>query len=179
MFEAERAAMLFFQNIRIPVVNEIMKFFSAIGDTGLVWFVIIAALLVFKKTRRIGFDILLSLAVCWCVSNLVIKPIISRVRPYVQIPELTVLIKYPPDTSFPSGHACSSFTCAIVGDRSFRDKRIRAGFWLLASLITISRIYVGVHYPTDLLAGALIGVLGGLAVYKLNKRFIPAGFLAK
>lgn len=176
LFEIDRAIMLFVQSLRLPVLNEIMKFITTIGNAGIVWFVLIALLLIFKKTRRVGFDMLLSLAVCWVFSNLIVKPIVARTRPYVAIPELSVLVKFPSDFSFPSGHACSSFACAYVGGRSFK-KKYGVAVWALAVLIAVSRIYVGVHYLTDILVGAAIGGFGGALVYALNKRYIPQQFL--
>ena len=88
------------------------------------------------------------------------------------------LIKHPTDYSFPSGHACASFVCAYMAHRRFENRGIRAAFWALASLITVSRIYVGVHYPTDLAVAIFIAVFGSMLVYKLNRKFIPESFLA-
>ncbi len=174
----DRAIILFVQSLRFPALSFVMRFFSNIGEAGLVWLVMIAALLLFKKTRRVGFDILVSLAICWCLSNLVVKPIVGRVRPYVGIEELTAIVKLPSDASFPSGHACASFACAYPAGRGL-GRKAGIAVWVLAALITVSRVYVGVHYLTDILAGAAIGGFGGAIVYHFDHKLIPEGFLRK
>ncbi len=177
LFEIDKSILLFIQGLRFTLMDGIMSGMSAIGNAGIIWLALCAGLLVFKKTRRTGFDILLSLAIVWSISDLIIKPLIARPRPFVSIAELEVLIKLPAGFSFPSGHACSSFASAYVCSKSFGG--YGKWFWVLAFLISISRVYVGVHYLSDVVAGALVGAFGSMWVYSQNKRMIPQTFLKK
>lgn len=142
------------------VRNDVLTpFFTAVtrlGDKGLIWILISLLLLCFKKTREAGVTALLALLLCLLVVNLTLKNLIARPRPFDMIEGLIPLVERPRDFSFPSGHSASSFAAAVV----FLKKLPRwGGLWmlLLAALIGISRLYVGVHYPSDVLAGIALG----------------------
>jgi undecaprenyl-diphosphatase len=89
-------------------------------------------------------------------------------RPALRYPEPPALVSLPHSSSFPSGHAATSFACATV--LSVLAPRLAPGFVLLACAIGFSRVYVGVHYPLDVVAGAILGVLVGLSVLALLRR---------
>lgn len=171
---ADSAVLLFIQhNLRFGFFNFFFKAMSFLGDGGAIWIAAAVVLLIFNKTRRGGLDLALSLLIAAVVCNLVIKDIAARPRPYFTIEGLEILVKPLKSYSFPSGHACSSFASATALCLAFRKQ---GGAWafLPAALISLSRIYVGVHYPTDVLAGAVLGALVALAVYKLSRRFIKS-----
>jgi undecaprenyl-diphosphatase len=169
---ADEAILLFVQeNLRTPALTAVMKTVSRLGDAGIVWIVLGILLLFFAKTRRGGGYMLASLAVEYALCDLVIKKLVLRPRPYLVIQALELLVKQESSTSFPSGHSASSFVCAYILTRCFGKK----GAWsyVLATFIALSRIYVGVHYPSDVVAGVLLGTVIGVVMYALLRRFLP------
>lgn len=136
------------------------RFFSLItrlGDAGIFWIILTIALLCFKRTRRAGVAMAVALLVGLGVTNLAIKPLVARIRPYIVDPSIVLLI--PPETefSFPSGHTSTSFECAFVLFAYNRKAGIAA--IVLAAIIGFSRLYLMVHYPTDVLAGVIFGAI--------------------
>jgi len=174
----DASALLFIQDsIRIPFLNSIMIFFSTIGNLGLLWIVLGFALLFPKRTRRGGVDMLMCLAAAYIINDLVIKELVARVRPYDTIEGLKILVNPLSSFSFPSGHANSSFAAAMSLTLAFGRK----GAWayIPASLIAFSRCYVGVHYPSDVFAGMIVGTLVALGVYMLLKKYVITDFVKK
>ena len=168
---ADEAIMLFIQdNIRCVFLDPIMKFFSFIGNAGILWIAVGVILLLISGYRITGFDMLLALTLCTAINNLIIKELVMRSRPYDTIQGLTTIIAPLSSWSFPSGHAASSFASAYALGKSRRGK-----WWLFyipAALIAISRVYVGVHYLTDVAGGALVGTAVSLGIYYLRNRFL-------
>lgn len=156
------------ENLRVSFLDMPMAFLSRLGDAGLIWLIIIAVLLITPKYRRAGLTALLAIVFSLIICNLILKPLIHRARPYELYDYITVLIKYPTDFSFPSGHVSSSFAVSVALTCSFKKKGV--WFIILAALISFSRLYVGVHFPTDILAGIVTGIVSGLlAVFIVNK----------
>ncbi len=152
------------ENLRVSMLNPILKAVTALGNGGAFWIVIALLLLAFRKTRRAGICCALALVFDLIAVNLLIKPIVDRVRPYEILDALSPLIPPVGDASFPSGHSAVSFAGAWALKRSM-GKKWGAPMLILAGLIALSRLYVGVHYPTDVICGAAIGVaLGEAAV---------------
>lgn len=171
--------LLFIQeHIRCGFLDVIMKAASWLGDNGLVWIIAAVLLLIFPKTRRGGLDTALCLAAASALNNLGIKNIVARARPYTVIEGLEILVEPLSSFSFPSGHSCSSFAAAFAIAMAFRGK---GGGWafLPACIIALSRLYVGVHYPTDVLCGAALGVLVAWGVYALSRRFIKGDLITQ
>ena len=157
----DAAILLFIQNnIRGGLLTPIMVFFTTIGDNGYIWLALGVVLMFFKKHRKMGFYIILCIGLSWIVNDRIIKPIVCRPRPFLTVPGLEAIVPLPLSFSFPSGHACAGFCGAVVLTR-FRGGKL-APIFLLAVVIALSRIYVGVHYPSDIVAGALVGTLCGL-----------------
>lgn len=146
------------ENLRLPVLNEIMICITTLGNGGVFWIAAALALLLFKKTRKAGMQCALAMLLTLLVVNAALKPLIARTRPYELIDHLKILVSRPQDYSFPSGHAANSFSCAWVIFRRM-PKKIGVPALLLAILISLSRLYVGVHFPTDVFFGAAIAVL--------------------
>jgi len=149
-------------NMRIGFLDIVMPYITSLGNGGFVWIVIGLVLVCLKKYRMIGFAVLFALVLCLLIGNLGLKPLIARLRPSDIYPDIALLIPRPHDYSFPSGHTMSSFAVATVLFLSF--KRIGIFALLLAALIAFSRLYLYVHYPTDILGGIVIGVGIGAAV---------------
>lgn len=157
-----------------PVLDVIMTFFTRLGDAGFVWLVIAAVLLMSKRYRAVGLAVLLALAIEFVLVNIGLKNLTARPRPFLIDPTLaTDLINLPQSHSFPSGHTGSSFAAAVAL-LYFPWKRawMRALPIGLAALVSFSRLYLGVHYPSDVFAGMLIGIACGIAGYHLAQAII-------
>ena len=154
------------QYLRNDMFNWFWKGVTFLGDRGWFWIVLAIVLLFPKKTRKAGFTAALALAVGAIVTNLFLKTAAARIRPYDAVEGLVPLVAKLKDYSFPSGHTCASFSCAVVYDKMYPGRPGTAAI-ILAVLIALSRLYVGVHYPTDVLAGALVGWLSALCAMKL------------
>ena len=155
--------LLFIQeNLRCAAGDFLFPLITRLGDAGLIWIILGLSLLISRKTRRCGLAILISLAVTYAVGDLVIKNLIMRPRPFTVYPEIELLISPPGSFSFPSGHSGSSFAAATALFCFYKKPGIAA--LVLAALIAFSRMYLFVHYPTDVLAGSMLGIFMALAV---------------
>lgn len=150
-------------------LDTVWKLFSLLGNYGAVWIVLAVLLLFFRKTRRAGLAMLLALGVGYAVGNVWLKELVMRPRPFVTHTDLTPLLDPGDRWSFPSGHALSSFAAATA--LFFFHKKTGLLAYLLAACIAFSRLYASVHYPTDVLAGAVLGILCGLAAAWFADRF--------
>jgi undecaprenyl-diphosphatase len=164
----DEAILQFTQNLHSGALDAAMVFFSAIGNAGAVWLLAAAALSARRKTRARGVTLLVCLALCALVNNLILKRLLARPRPFDVLPWLTTLIARPADFSFPSGHAAAGFAAAYALARGF-SRRVSLPAYVLAALIAVSRVWVGVHYPSDILAGAIVGTLCGVAGVYLSR----------
>ena len=148
-------------NVRADWLTPIVECITYLGNGGIVWILLAVAFLFFEKYRRVGYMCITALVTHLLSVNLILKTLIHRVRPYEMIEGLTNLIGEQSDYSFPSGHTAASFAVAAV--LLLRcPKKISSPGLILAILISLSRLYVGVHYPTDILGGVVIGILCGL-----------------
>lgn len=139
---------------------------TSLGDGGWFWIVIGILLLWFKKTRTAGITLLTALLLNMCMTNLTLKDFFARPRPYMVSPELVTLIPPLSSYSFPSGHTSVSFSAALVLYRML-PKKVGIPSVILAVMIGFSRLYVGVHFPTDVLGGIAVGVIASTAAYYL------------
>ncbi len=153
------------ENLRSEAVTPVMEFITHLGDTAFIWIAMAAVFFAFKRTRTTGILVLTALLGSLLINNLILKNLIARVRPYEAVEGLTLLIERQPDWSFPSGHSASSFAAAAV--IWLNHRRIGWTALVLAAMIAFSRLYVGVHYPTDVICGAVSGLLIGLAVCRI------------
>ena len=141
-----------------------MPIVTSLGNAGIVWIIICVLLLIYKKTRKYGVMMGCALILC-LLGNLFLKPVVARVRPFDINTAIDILIKKPLDFSFPSGHTMSSFAAATV--LIYMDKKIGAISLILATIIGFSRLYLYVHYPSDVIVGLFMGVLLGIISIKL------------
>ena len=148
-------------------LDSLMIFITKLGDMGFIWFVIGLVYLINGK-KRIFFGILLCLLFSVLLTEVILKPIVMRPRPFMYNENLLSLIEEPTSSSFPSGHALSSMACATY---LFKNKLSGYLYIILGLLISFSRIYVNVHHPSDVLVGAIIGILVGLTIkYFMNRK---------
>lgn len=156
-------------NLRTEFLDFLMVFFSRIGEGGIVWILMALPMLFFKKTRVCGVCMLLSMGVTLLLGEFLFKNIFCRVRPCNINLDIDMLVNRPDSYSFPSGHTGSSFTAAT--SIFLHNKKFGVAAFVLAALIAFSRLYNYVHYPTDVLAGMLFGILIALLVYHILKRY--------
>lgn len=162
MFSFEFAVLDWIQaNLRSPIMDLLMTAITTLGNHGLVWFILAGILLLTPKHRKAGVAVLAGLALEVACCNLVLKPLVGRIRPCDVNPAVQLLVARPDDFSFPSGHTGASF--AAVSALYFSRSRLWMPSLILAVLIAFSRLYLYVHYPTDILAGALLGIMTGWA----------------
>lgn len=155
--------------IRQEWMTPFWKFVTWLGDGGWFWIAVSLALFVSEKTRRAGITALIALGIGALCTNVILKNAVARTRPYEVVEGLKILIAKPTDFSFPSGHSCASFAAAVVYLRTL-PKKYGISAVVLAVLIAFSRLYVGVHYPTDVMAGILIGSLAAFLALKIMKK---------
>jgi undecaprenyl-diphosphatase len=169
---ADTAVLLFVQDhVRCAFLDGIMQAASFLGNGGLLWLILAVVLLLFSRTRRDALDMVLCTAVPWLLTEGLVKNLVCRPRPYLALEGLVPIVAPLRSYSFPSGHACAAFAAATALALAFRGRG--GGFaFLPAALIAVSRVYVGVHYPTDVLAGAAIGALLAWAVFRLSRRLV-------
>ncbi len=162
--------LLFIQNfLRFDWLNDPMILYTELGDVGLIWIIMSIAMLCFKKTRKVGILALLAMGVGVLLTNVMIKPLISRPRPYLVVEGLLPLMSPPEPNSFPSGHTTAAFAMLYIGEKALPYKWMKPVLFWLAILMAFSRLYVGVHFFTDVLAGSIIGTFSGFIVWNVYK----------
>ena len=164
----DNGILLFIQDyLRSDWLNGIICIVTVLGNKGFIWLALLLLLIIYPKTRRLGMVAGLSFLLCVGVAE-VIKNLVMRPRPFWDIAELMPLVKPPHSYSFPSVHTVSSFSVAWILLWSSLG-RIRYVIFVFACLMAFSRLYVGVHYPSDVLGGILLALLGSSAVWRWQK----------
>lgn len=154
----------------------VMKGLTFLAEAGWFWILLCFVLMAFKKTRRIGIICAVSLAFEFCLCNGVIKILVDRARPWEVLEGVKMLIPDPGDSSFPSAHTSASFATAWALWLSTRKGWPKLHRWsfvaiALALLIGFSRMYLGMHFPSDVLAGLLIGLICATIVYIIFTKY--------
>ncbi len=150
--------------LQCPFLDFIIPKISFLGNAGMIWIIFAAVLLCFKKTRRCGFAVGAALIISLILDNIILKNVVARERPFTVDPSIELLIPKPTDYSFPSGHTLSSFASATA--MMYYERRPYGRIALaFAFVIAFTRLYLRVHFPSDVLGGAVIGVgFGFLAI---------------
>ena len=156
------------QNLHTPILNKIMVVITTLGDGGIFWIIVGLFFLIFKKTRKCGVMMLLTMAICYVLGNLALKNIIQRPRPCRIDSSVPLLIPFPSEYSFPSGHTLHGFAAATAIFLHFKKPGVVA--LVLAALIAFSRMYLFVHFPTDILGGMVLGIGMAVLVYRMEKK---------
>ena len=157
-------------NLWCPILDTVMPIITMFGDGGIFWIAISVILMLTKKHRRTGFGMAFALIMGLLVCNIILKPGVARIRPYdFQLKyfakEITLIAGGMHDFSFPSGHTIASFeacTALMLGNKKFGIPAT-----ILAILVAFSRLYLYLHYPTDVIASIILGTLFGIIGYWL------------
>ena len=159
-------------NLQSPFLDKFMPFITAFGNGGIFWIACSVLLMFIPKTRRTGFGMAFALTMGLVVCNMILKPGVARIRPYDLQETLGVtvdlLIKRSHDFSFPSGHTIASFeACTVL---MLGNKKLGIPATVLANLIAFSRLYLYVHYPTDVITSIVLGTIFGIIGWTLAKK---------
>lgn len=164
------------EHLQCAFMDTVMPLITLLGDAGIFWILCAVALLCFPKHRKTGLAMGAALIIGLLLCNLTLKPLVARIRPYdYQLQHfgktIQLLVATPHDFSFPSGHTIASFEAATV--LLIRNRKLGIPAMVLAVLIAFSRLYLYVHYPTDVIVSVVLGIgfafLGSWIVKKAYK----------
>jgi membrane-associated phospholipid phosphatase len=153
--------------LQAPGLDEGMLLASAVGKAGFIWFTVAAIAAVFPRHRMAAWRVVLAVGMAYLVADVVVKPFVGRARPFEVRSDARLIDQRPVNSSFPSGHSAAAAAGALAASRLFPAAQIV--WWPLAAAIAVSRVYVGTHWPSDVMFGVVIGIaaawfaLGGRA----------------
>lgn len=162
----EESIILWFNSIGSDILDRVMLSVTHMATAGIIW--ICLAIILFcvsKQYRKVALFMVVSLILAYFITDLIIKPMVCRIRPFEEL-GLEILVQKPTTSSFPSGHTASSFAAAAY--IYFINRRYGTILLTFATIVGISRIYLLVHWPTDVIAGAIVGVVCAYAVYRMS-----------
>ena len=139
------------------VMDLIMKIFTSLGNGGAIWIAASVLMLFRERTYTAGMCSGIALIFSVVITNLMLKPFFARPRPYVTMDDYIPLLTSNDRNSFPSGHTCGAFSAGIAWAVMLPNPWLRLAAVAQAVVMGYSRLYVGVHYPSDVLSGAVIG----------------------
>ena len=154
------------QNLKSPLMDKIMTTITALGNMGIFWILLILIFLSSKEYKKLGKLMLICLLVNSIIVNLIIKPAVGRVRPFEIVDGIKLLVLKPQDPSFPSGHSAISFCMLTVILFFSKSKPLKIISSVLSILIAFSRLYLYVHFPSDVICGIIIGVFTAILTLK-------------
>ena len=160
--------LLAIQGLRLEWLDPLVSLYTTLGNGGILWIALSLAMLCYRPTRKAGVLALLAMLLGLLCTNVVLKHLVARPRPWLSLPIVPLVVENDPN-SFPSGHTCAAFAAGMIWVRALPRRWMG---WLAAGMAVamgLSRLYVGVHYPLDVLAGALVGSLCAWAVWKLYR----------
>ena len=159
-------------NLQSPLMDKLMPIITVLGDAGIFWMVLSVLFLLIPKTRRMGFAMAIAMVMGLIVCNVTLKPLVGRIRPYDLQEQLGVTVKLlidaQHDFSFPSGHTIASFEASVVILKN--NKLLGIPALILAIAIAFSRLYLYVHYPTDVIVSIILGTVFALLADALVKK---------
>lgn len=152
--------------LRTDFLDKLMPVISFMGKAAMIWIAIAFVCLIIKRTRLFARSLIFDLIFNLIAGNLIIKPIVSRMRPCVLDETVDLLVKVPFDTSFPSGHTLFAFGAATI--IFIYNKWLGIAAFIFAFLMAFSRIYLYVHFPSDVALGAVFGVIFAIIAYRIE-----------
>lgn len=171
IYKIDQTVLFFIQeNLHFALLDKFMIAVTFLTDGGLIWIALALTLVIIKKTRKFGVVLLVVLIFSSIMGEVVLKHIIQRPRPYADYPNIKLLINESSKYSFPSGHTTVSFAAAYVLSKSF--KKLSLLFYSFAAIVGYSRIYLFMHYPTDVLGGVVLGLFCGTAIMWVSGKMI-------
>lgn len=156
------------EHMRSDFADSFFVFITSLGNRASVWLLIIIALLFFKKTRKYAIYTLICYFSIKILGDYILKPFFNRARPFQINESINLIINKPKSPSFPSGHSMQSFACATA--IYLCNKKLGIPCLILAFLIAFSRLYLYVHFPTDVLGGIFIGASISIILYSILKK---------
>ena len=153
-------------NLRTPIGEVVVPLITSLGDAGIIWIILTVLLLIIPKTRKTGVIMMAALLEDVLLCNVLIKNLVARTRPFDVNTAVQLLVAKPRDYSFPSGHTAASFA-SVTALYLAGEKKMWKAALVLAVLIALSRLYLYVHYPTDIIGGVIFGSLSGYLGYKI------------
>lgn len=158
--------LIFIQNnIRCAFLDVVMPIITSFGDAGITWIIAAIIMLCNSKYRNYGIILVITLICGYTLCEYIIKPIVGRIRPCNVNPLIQMLISKPTTYSFPSGHSFNSFSSSVIIYKT--NKFLGKVAFILAALIAFSRMYLYVHYPSDVLCGIIMGICFAFIIYRL------------
>lgn len=170
LLQMDGQLLLAIQDMRQLWLDPVVSIYTRLGNAGILWIALSLVMLLYKPARKAGILALCAMALGLLVTNITLKPLVERARPWLDWPIVPLVAERDPN-SFPSGHTCAAFSAGLSWARAFPQtwRWERGTAVILAVLMGLSRLYAGVHYPSDVLAGAVIGALcawGGWSIYQ-------------
>ena len=153
-----------------PMLDAPMLFFTCIATHAALWLVLAFMMTCSVRYRKVGIAVIVVVAASYVIVDLILKPIVDRPRPF-ELFDLQLIVDPPTTSSFPSGHTASSF--AAAASIFYYNRRCGIPAFLIASAVGISRVYLCVHWPSDVVIGALVGIVIAYAAIWFMGRFIP------
>ncbi|MCR5499120.1 MAG: phosphatase PAP2 family protein [Acetatifactor sp.] len=170
-FQWEIDLLNWFQGLHSPMADKFWSFITKFGDGGIFWILLTLVVLIFVKDKRIGWTMFGALVIDVLVCNIILKNAVQRSRPCWVFPDVLMVngVEIPDDFSFPSGHTGASFAAAVA--IFLRNKKWGIPAVILAALVAVSRLYLFVHFPTDVLGGLVVGVVGAVCSFLIVNAF--------
>lgn len=169
IFKIDMQILIWIQNnLKNTYLDSFFKILTFLTDRGFIWIIIGLILFISKKTRIVGIELLFSLFIGSILVNDILKPIFQRTRP-CDIMMIDLIIKHPGGYSFPSGHTASAFSAAFSA--FLNNKKLGFILIIIAVISGFSRMYLFVHYPSDVLAGMIIGLISAFLAFMPFKIF--------
>lgn len=155
------------QTVHTPWLDTLLSLYTVTCDFGQIWILLGLVLVCIPTTRKLGITVLVALLIGTLITDVLVKPLLMRPRPCDVNPDVIMLIPRPHGSSFPSGHTTASFAAfgALLFAKAPRPLVIGVGIG--AVVMAFSRLYLYVHYPTDVLAGMVVGLFAGFAAMKI------------
>lgn len=164
----ERILFFIQENMRNPVLDRVMVFITSLGNAGFLWIGIAFLFILQKRYQKCGISLLCSITLSMFLGDNLLKPLIGRIRPCNQFPEVELLIPAFTTPSFPSGHTMVAFASATI--IIYYHRKFGVLFYIVAALISFSRLYLFVHYPSDVLGGIILGITTSIIILHGLKR---------
>ncbi len=157
-------------HLRTQFFDGFFKFFTMLGNMGIFWILCAIILLILKKYRKTAVFAICSMILAFIIFQGILKPLVNRQRPFVQNPDFIQIIKPPFSSSFPSGHSAIAF--AFTASLFLSKTKLWIFAFVISVLIAFSRIYLYVHFPSDVISGIVLGILCAVLVFLFKRKII-------